>query len=149
MLPSIFGENLFDDFFTDPFGMMVMPQRHDPLYGKHSKNLMKTDVRETDNSYELDVDLPGFKKDEIGIELKEGYLTITASKGVEKDEEDKKTRRVIRQERYSGTSQRTFYVGDVKLEEVKCKYDAGVLMIEFPKKDTRKVEGPHTIMIEG
>ena len=70
MLPSIFGENLFDDFFTDPFGMMVMPQRHDPLYGKHSKNLMKTDVRETEDSYELDVDLPGFKKDEVNVELK-------------------------------------------------------------------------------
>ena len=72
MLPSIFGENLFDDFFTDPFGMMVMPQRHDPLYGKHSKNLMKTDVRETEDSYELDVDLPGFKKDEVNVELKNG-----------------------------------------------------------------------------
>ena len=76
MLPSIFGENLFDDFFTDPFGMMVMPQRHDPLYGKHSKNLMKTDVRETADSYELDIDLPGFKKDEVNVELKNGYLTI-------------------------------------------------------------------------
>ena len=85
MLPSIFGENLFDDFFTDPFGMMVMPQRHDPLYGKHSKNLMKTDVRETADSYELDIDLPGFKKDEVNVELKNGYLTIQASKGLDKD----------------------------------------------------------------
>ena len=84
MLPSIFGENLFDDFFTDPFGMMVMPQRHDPLYGKHSKNLMKTDVRETEDSYELDVDLPGFKKDEISLDLKDGYLTISAEKMVTK-----------------------------------------------------------------
>ena len=90
MLPSIFGENLFDDFFTDPFGMMVMPQRHDPLYGKHSKNLMKTDVRETEDSYELDVDLPGFKKDEVNVELKNGYLTIQAAKGLDKDETDKK-----------------------------------------------------------
>ena len=72
MLPSIFGENLFDDFFTDPFGMMVMPQRHDPLYGKHSKNLMKTDVRETEDSYELDIDLPGFKKEDVSVELKNG-----------------------------------------------------------------------------
>lgn len=90
MLPSIFGENLFDDFFTDPFGMMVMPQRHDPLYGKHSKNLMKTDVRETEDSYELDVDLPGFKKDEVNVELKNGYLTIQAAKGLDKE---KPTRR--------------------------------------------------------
>ena len=82
MLPSIFGENLFDDFFTDPFGMMVMPQRHDPLYGKHSKNLMKTDVRETEDSYELDIDLPGFKKEDVSVELKNGKteaFTLTVS----------------------------------------------------------------------
>ena len=85
MLPSIFGENLFDDFFSDPFGMMN-PHGHDPLYGKHAKNLMKTDVRETENSYELDVDLPGFKKDEVNVDLKDGYLTISAAKGVDKDE---------------------------------------------------------------
>ena len=148
MLPSIFGENLFDDFFNDPFAMM-MPQGRDPLYGKHAKNLMKTDVRETEGSYELDIDLPGFKKDEIGIELKDGYLTVTASKGLDKEEEDKKTRRVIRQERFTGTSQRTFYVGDVKPEEVKCRYESGVLMVEVPKKDVKKVESPHTILIEG
>ena len=78
MLPSIFGENLFDDFFSDPFGMMV-PQGRDPLYGKHGKNLMKTDVRETENSYELDIDLPGFKKDAVIVEVKIGYLTIQAA----------------------------------------------------------------------
>ena len=89
MLPSIFGENLFDDFFSDPFGMMV-PQGRDPLYGKHGKNLMKTDVRETENSYELDIDLPGFKKDEVNVELKNGYLTIQAAKGLDKEEQDKK-----------------------------------------------------------
>ena len=81
MLPSIFGENLFDDFFNDPFAMM-MPQGRDPLYGKHAKNLMKTDVRETEGSYELDIDLPGFKKDEVKLELKDGYLTIQAVKGL-------------------------------------------------------------------
>ena len=79
MLPSIFGEDLFDDFFGDPFEMMV-PQSRNPLYGKHAKNLMKTDVRETEDSYELDIDLPGFKKDEIGIELKDGYLTLRRRK---------------------------------------------------------------------
>ena len=89
MLPSIFGENLFDDFFSDPFGMMV-PQGRDPLYGKRGKNLMKTDVRETESSYELDIDLPGFKKDEVNVELKNGYLTIQAAKGLDKEEQDKK-----------------------------------------------------------
>ena len=83
MLPSIFGENLFDDFFSDPFGMMA-PQGRDPLYGKHAKNLMKTDVRETEDSYELDIDLPGFKKDEVSVELKNGCLTIQAAKGLDK-----------------------------------------------------------------
>ena len=84
MMPSIFGENLFDEFFNEPFAMMT-PQGHNPLYGKRAKNLMKTDVRETENSYELDIDLPGFKKDEISIELKEGCLNISAAKGLDKE----------------------------------------------------------------
>ena len=109
MLPSIFGENLFDDFFSDPFGMMV-PQSRDPLYGKHGKNLMKTDVRETESSYELDIDLPGFKKDEVNVELKNGYLTIQAAKGLDKEEQDKKGK-YIRQERYAGACSRSFYFG--------------------------------------
>ena len=103
--PSIFGENLFDDFFSDPFEMMV-PTRN-ALYGKHGKNLMKTDVRETENSYELDIDLPGFKKDEVNVELKDGYLTISAAKGLDKDQEDKKGK-YIRQERYAGACSRSF-----------------------------------------
>ena len=112
MLPSIFGENLFDDFFNDPFGMMNVSEGHNPLYGKHAKNLMKTDIREKENSYELAVDLPGFKKDEISIDLSNGYLTIEAAKGLDKDEEDKKGR-YIRRERYTGSMSRSFYVGDV------------------------------------
>ena len=113
MLPSIFGENLFDDFFGDDFGMFPVWNGRNPLYGKHAKNLMKTDVRETENSYELDVDLPGFKKDEIQVDLKDGYLTIQAAKGLDKDEEDKKGK-YIRQERYVGACSRSFYVGDVE-----------------------------------
>ena len=106
MLPIIFGEKLFDDFFSDPFGMMI-PQGRDPLYGKHAKNLMKTDVRETEGTYELDVDLPGFTKDEVNVELKNGYLTIQAAKGLDKDQSDKKGK-YIRQERYAGACSRTF-----------------------------------------
>ena len=138
MLPSIFGENLFDDFFTDPFGMMVMPQRHDPLYGKHSKNLMKTDVRETEDSYELDVDLPGFKKDEVNVELKNGYLTIQAAKGLDKDETDKKGK-YIRQERYAGSCSRSFYVGtDLQPKDVSAKFTDGILELAFPKEAPKK-----------
>ena len=148
MLPMMFSENLFDDLFNDTFGR-DMWNMDKTLYGKNAARIMKTDVHETEEGYELDVDLPGFKKDEIGIELKDGYLTITASKGLDKDEKEKKTRRVIRQERYVGTSQRTFYVGDVRPEEVKCKYESGVLTINVPKADARRIESPHTIMIEG
>ena len=90
MLPSIFGENLFDDFFGNDFGFFPAWNEHSPLYGKHAKNLMKTDVRETDECYELDVDLPGFQKDEIHVDLKDGYLTIRAAKGLDKDTQDKK-----------------------------------------------------------
>lgn len=148
MLPSIFGENLFDDFFTDPFGMMVMPQRHDPLYGKHSKNLMKTDVRETADSYELDVDLPGFKKDEVNVELKNGYLTIQASKGLDKDESDKKGK-YIRQERYAGACSRSFYVGeDVEAGEVAARFENGILQLSIPKKEHKQLPKNSTIQIQ-
>ena len=145
MLPSIFGENLFDDFFTDPFS--IIPSGRDVLYGKHGKNLMKTDVRETDNSYELDVDLPGFKKDEISLDIKDGYLTIAAQKGVDKDEQDKKGR-VLRQERYAGACSRSFYVGNVKPEDVKAKYEDGVLSVIVPKEDVKKLASSTAIAIE-
>ena len=138
MLPSIFGENLFDDFFSDPFGMMV-PQGRDPLYGKHAKNLMKTDVRETDESYELDVDLPGFTKDEISVELKNGYLTIQAAKGLDKDQSDKKGK-YIRQERYAGACSRTFYVGEgVEPEDVTAKFENGILQLSIPKEAKKQL----------
>ena len=147
MLPSIFGENLFDDFFTDPFGMMVMPQRHDPLYGKHSKNLMKTDVRETEDSYELDVDLPGFKKDEVNVELKNGYLTIQAAKGLDKDETDKKGK-YIRQERYAGSCSRSFYIGnEVDPAVVTAKFENGILQISVPKA-SRQLPAKSTVEIK-
>ena len=89
MMPSIFGENLFDDWMDFPFEKDFFGTKN-PLYGKHAKNMMKTDVRETEDSYEVDIDLPGFKKDEITASLKDGYLTIEAAKGLDKDEEDKK-----------------------------------------------------------
>lgn len=146
MLPSIFGENLFDDFFSDPFEMMV-PTRN-ALYGKHGKNLMKTDVRETENSYELDIDLPGFKKDEVNVELKDGYLTISAAKGLDKDQEDKKGK-YIRQERYAGACSRSFYVGDVAPDQVTAKYEDGILKLSVPKQDKKELPKQSTIAIEG
>ena len=118
-----------------------------PLYGKHAKNLMKTDVRETENTYEVDIDLPGFKKDEIDVDLKDGYLTISASKGLDKDQEDQKGR-YIRQERYAGALSRSFYVGDVEPDQVSAKYEGGVLRISLPKQGKPELPKDNTIAIQ-
>lgn len=144
MLPTVFGENLFDDFFDDSFGMM---NARSPLYGKHARNLMKTDIRETDTNYELAIDLPGFKKDEINLDIKDGYLTVSAEKGLVKKEEDKKGR-ILRQERYAGVCSRSFYVGNVKPEDVKAKYESGVLSVVLPKVDQKKLASASKIAIE-
>ena len=147
MLPSIFSENLFDDFFADPFGMMAPVHGNDPLYGKHARNLMKTDVRELDKSYELDVDLPGFKKDEITVDLNNGYLTIGASKGLNKDAQDQNGR-YIRRERYAGTCSRSFYVGDVQPSDIGARYEDGILRLSVPKADKKRLPERSTIAIE-
>ena len=149
-LSTVFGENLMDvfdgfdrNFFRD-FGNVDRA-----LYGKNAQRMMKTDVKETDEGYEVDVDLPGFKKDEINLELNNGYLTISAEKALEKDGENKKGK-MLRQERYSGMMQRSFYVGDyVTEEDVKASYESGVLHIRIPKKETQKLPEKNTILIEG
>ncbi len=158
LTPSIFGESLFDDWMDDfPFGRdfekefekSMFPAKN-PLYGKHAKNLMKTDVRETDDAYEVDIDLPGFKKDEVTAELKDGYITIAASKGLDKDEKDKKTGKYIRKERYAGSMSRSFYVGeDVTQDEISAKFENGILQLKVPKKANKAVEGKNYIAIEG
>ncbi|MBQ2685177.1 MAG: Hsp20/alpha crystallin family protein [Erysipelotrichaceae bacterium] len=148
LTPRIFTENLFDDLFEDfPFRSLENVDRK--LYGKHAGREMLTDVKEHENHYAVEIDLPGFKKDEIKLELNEGYLTITASKGV--DEEEKNNQgRIVRQERYSGVMQRTYYVGDqMKAEDIKAKYEDGVLKLEIPKVEEKKLPEKHTIMIEG
>ena len=147
MLPSIFGEDLFDDFFSDPFGTRFM-QGRDPLFGKHGKALMRTDVRETEDSYELDVDLPGFKKDEIDLDLQDGYLTIRAAKGLDKDEQDKRGK-YIRQERYAGALSRSFYVGEaVEPDQVSAKFEDGILRLTVPKAAKKELPKTSTIAIE-
>ena len=147
LMPSIFGENLFDDDWFD-FDRDFWGKKN-PLYGKNAKNIMKTDIREHDTGYELDVDLPGFKKDEINVELENGYLTISAAKGLDKDEQDKKGK-YIRKERYAGAMQRSFYVGDeVTQEDIKAKFEDGILRLSIPKKDAQAVETKKTIAIEG
>ena len=149
LMPSIFGESLFDDDWMDfPFDRDFWGKKN-PLYGKRAKNLMKTDIREHDGGYEVDIDLPGFKKDEINVDLEDGYLTISAAKGMDKDEEKKKGR-YIRGERYAGAVQRSFYVGDaLTQEDIKAKYEHGILKLSIPKKDAKAVETKKTIAIEG
>ena len=148
MMPSIFGENLFDEFFDDDFPMIPMRSIRNPLYGKNAKNLMKTAVRETDNTYELDVDLPGFKKDEVQLDLKDGYLTISAAKGLDKDQEDKKGK-YIRQERYAGACSRSFFVGEeIEPRDVSAKFEDGILRVSLPKRVKKELPRNSTIAIE-
>ena len=131
LMPSIFGENLFNDDWMN-FGF---PEVDKALYGKHAGNVMKTDVKETETGYEVDIDLPGFKKDEINAKLDNGYLTISAAKGLDKDEQDKNGK-YIRRERYAGSMSRSFYVGEgVTEEDIKAKYEDGILRLVVPKKE--------------
>ena len=148
MMPSIFGENLFDDFFGSDFDLFPALPSNKALYGKHVKNLMKTDVRETENTYELDIDLPGFKKDEVNLELKDGYLSISAAKGLDKDEKDKEGR-YIRQERYAGTCSRSFYVGEgMEPEDVSARFEDGILKVSLPKQEQKRLPKSNLIAIE-
>ena len=145
LMPSIFGENLFNDDWMD-FGF---PEVDKALDGKHANNVMKTDVKETDTGYEVDIDLPGFKKDEINAQLDNGYLTISAAKGLDKDEKDKKGK-YIRKERYAGAMSRSFYVGEgITQEDIKAKYEDGILRLSVPKKEAKAVENKKYIAIEG
>ena len=154
LMPSIFGENLFDDFFGDfPFYYddRAMKDAEKKLYGHKANHVMKTDIKEMNNGYELIVDLPGFKKDEIKLELDNGYLTISAAKGLDKDETDKETGKYIRRERYAGACQRSYYVGeDITEEDIKGEFKHGILKLFVPKKEAKPaVEEKKHIAIEG
>ena len=145
LMPSIFGENLFNDDWMN-FGFHEVEKA---LYGKHASHEMKTDVRETDSGYEVDIDLPGFKKDEINIQLDNGYLSISAAKGLDKDEQDKEGK-YIRKERYAGSMSRSFYVGNaITQDDIKAKYESGILRLSVPKKAAEEIESAKRIAIEG
>lgn len=138
MLPSIFSEKLFDDMFENAFTMVPVFNRHDHVFGKNAKNLMKTDVRELENTFEIDIDLPGFKKEDVHIELDKGYLTISAAKKTDKNTENEKGQ-YIRRERYSGECSRSFYIGeDVEPASITAKFEDGILQIAFPKTPEHK-----------
>ena len=149
-LPTLFGENMmdvFNDFDRDFFRGFWRPEH--ALYGKNASRMMKTDVRETENGYEMDMDLPGFKKDDIHLELDNGTLTISAEKNLEKKEENDQGR-LLRQERYSGAMSRSFYVGEqITEEDIKARFEDGVLRLTLPKKHARKVPEKKTILIDG
>ena len=153
LMPSIFGEDMFDDFMRDFsfFDENSGNKIEKKLYGRHAKNMMKTDIKEQEDGYELEMDLPGFTKDEITAELKDGYLTISASKGLDKDEQEKETGKYIRRERYAGACQRSFYVGeDITEQDIKAEFKHGILKLFVPKKEAQpKVENKKYVAIEG
>ena len=144
LMPSIFGENLFDDFM-DGFAFPTANCN----YAKNTANVMKTDIKENDKGYELDVDLPGYKKEDVKAELKDGYLTISASNDNTKEEKDEDGK-YIRKERYTGSVSRSFYVGKyVTEEDIHAKFENGILKLSVPKVDAPKVEENKYISIEG
>ena len=148
MLPSIFGESLFDDWMGFPFRSFESDVDH-KLYGKHAAHVMKTDLKEHDDGYELKMDLPGFKKDQISLQLQHGYLTISAAKGLEEEGKDQKGK-IVHQERYTGSMTRSFYIGEnITEEDVKAKFEDGVLTLDFPKEKPAALPESKTIQIEG
>ncbi len=148
LAPSIFGENLFDGWFSFP-DFRDIDRTERKLYGRHYDRMMRTDVHEHDDHYEVDIDLPGFKKDEITLELKDGYLLVSANKSLDNDKQDKKGK-LVRQERYSGSMQRSFYVGEnITEDEIKASFKHGVLNLTVPKEENEKLPEKKQILIEG
>ena len=153
LMPRIFGDDFFgDDFFDDWMRRPMdraLPDVEHKLYGKHAGRVMRTDIREHEDRYDVEIDLPGFKKDEIELSLEKGYLTVSAAKGLDQDKTDKKGK-IIRQERFAGAMQRSFYVGTGLTEEdIKAKFEDGVLTLNVPKKAAPKLPEKKTILIEG
>ncbi len=153
LAPSIFEENFIDDLFGFPYMKEFDNMEHDmerKLYGRKASRMMKTDIREKDDNYEISIDLPGFRKEDITVELDNGYITISASKNLDKDENNKKGK-LLRQERYAGSMARSFYVGEnVEKEDVDANYKHGVLNLTIPKKAMeKKIPEKNLIAIEG
>ncbi|MBR0456288.1 MAG: Hsp20/alpha crystallin family protein [Firmicutes bacterium] len=148
--PSIFNDNLFDDLMSFDFPTFAAPSNAErKLYEKQASNLMKTDVRELEDHYEVDIDLPGFKKEEIKLELEKGKLTVSAARNTSEEEKNEEGK-VIRQERYMGSMQRSFYVGEfITEEDVKARFEDGVLKLAVPKKEAPKLPEKKSITIEG
>ena len=151
LMPSIFGNDMFGDFFTDSwFDEKEFKDMQKKLYGHRAKNVMSTDVKEVENGYELEMDLPGFKKDEIKASVENGYLTISAARGLDEDEKDKKSGKYIRRERYAGACERSFYVGEgISQDDIKASFQHGILKLFIPKEPEKSVEEKKYVAIEG
>ena len=152
LMSSVLHDNLFHDFFDFPFyDDRTKKTTEKKLYDQNDSNLMKTDIVEMKNGYDLEIDLPGYKKDEIKAELKKGYLTISASKEPDQEKRDKETGRYIRRERYTGACQRSFYVGEeITEKDIKAEFKDGILKLFVPKKDAKQaVNEKEYISIEG
>ena len=139
LMPRRRDFDLFGDMFDDPF-----------FASSNDNKMMKTDIKENDNNFELEIDLPGFKKDNIKMSIDDGYLTINAKQEDNKDEKDKHGK-YVRRERYFGECSRSFYIGDdIKEEDIKAKYKNGTLRVEIPKKEEKKnLPNKKYIQIEG
>ena len=147
--PKLFNDDFFDDFMGFGFPELRHADAGRRPFAKHANGLMKTDVRDKDGNYELDIELPGYKKDEINLSLENGYLVVGASKTVN-DEEKDENGKLLRQERYSGAMQRSFYVGEgIDENDVKAKFEDGVLSLVFPKEKEPELPEKKTIAIEG
>ena len=155
MVPYMFNEALMDDLLSNDwehdFDRAMKAAAPRGMFGKRAANVMKTDVRENKDSYDVFVDLPGFKKEDVKLDLDNGYLTISAEKGLDKDEQEKESGRYIRRERYAGACSRSFYVGeDVQQEDIKAEFKHGILKLFVPKKEAKPaVEEKKHIAIEG
>ncbi len=147
LMPTVWGRNLFDDFFAYPWEN-DFEETERKLYGKHAGNLMKTDIREKDGNYEVCIDIPGFNKEDLELHLENGYVVVKAEKKLDNDKKDKDGK-ILRKERYSGSMERSFYVGEqITEEDIKAKYENGVLTLDIPKKEA-EVPERKTIAIEG
>jgi HSP20 family molecular chaperone IbpA len=145
MLPAIFNNSVFDDVFSDPF-FSTEPAS---VRSAFAKNSMSTDVKEKDGNYEVAVELPGFTKDDVSVEVKDGYLTISAKKEENKDEKDANGK-FLRRERYQGARSRSFYIGkDLKSTDIKAKFADGVLSLTFPKEVAPVEQEKQLVSIEG
>lgn len=143
LMPALFNNNLLSDFF------LFDDDIDKRLYGKNARNLMKTDVKDSGDHYDVAIDLPGFKKDEISVSVDNGYLTVSAEKGQEKEEKEEKNGRYIRRERCAGSVSRSYYVGSaVKPEDVKAKFEDGILALQVAKKEEKEEEKKALIKIE-